>query len=152
MVGCGKFLPSSFFAGDTFDFCWNQFLDLLQQERIVLGGHDGRGAMFFAARDFCWNQLFDLLQPVRMVLGRRRHDFFFFAALIFLLETASSILLELSFLLKPCMSFAGTKSMCFAGNTSFLLETHYCLLEPYQLFARTMCFAFQTGVAIFCCN
>ena len=114
MVGCGKLLPFLIFAGNTSIFCWNQFLDLLQQERIVLGGHDGRGAMFFAARDFCWNQLFDLLQLPRMVLERlrwRRHDFF------------------------CCIVF-------FVGNPlfNFLLELHVFfvgimfvfLLEPYQ--------------------
>ena len=67
--GHGKLLSFFIFAGTTFDFCWNQFLDLLQQERIVLGGHDGGGAMSFAARDFCWNQLSMLLQTQRMVVS-----------------------------------------------------------------------------------
>ena len=58
----------------------------------------------------------------------------------------------MTFLLELCLLFVGTISTCFAGKISFLLEPHYCLLEPYQLFVGTMCFAFQTSVAIFCCN
>lgn len=102
--------------------------------------------MFFVAQDFCWNQLFDLLQSVRMVLGWlrwRRHDFFccidFFAGNLFFNFCWNYV----NFLLEPCLFFAGTISMCLAGNTSFLLEPHYYLLEPYQLFAGTMCFCFS---------
>ena len=87
MVGCGKLLPFLIFAGNTFVFCWNQFLDLLQQERIMLGAMTAGVPCFllhmiFAGTiiKFCWNRQIYLLQPST---GG-------FCCIRFLLEIASS--------------------------------------------------------------